>query len=74
LLCCRSFEQCLQLLAHPSLLGGSRLRAAAQQHGHSGKVLRRLLEKWWSISIGVRVDIRASIGASVVVGLRGAYL
>jgi hypothetical protein len=69
LLCCRSFEQRLQLQAHSSLLEGRGLRAAAQQHGHSGKVLRRLPEKWRSVSFGVHVNVRTSIGASVVVGL-----
>jgi hypothetical protein len=45
LLCRRSFEQRLQLLAHPSLVGGGRLQAATQQHGLSGKILRRPPEK-----------------------------
>jgi hypothetical protein len=65
LLCCRSFEQRLQLLAYPSLLGGGRLRATAQQHGRSGKVLRRPPTEWRSVSIG----IRTLVGVSVVVGL-----
>jgi hypothetical protein len=41
LLRCYCLEQRLQLLAHPPLLGGCRLRAAALQHGHGGNVLRR---------------------------------
>jgi hypothetical protein len=41
----RSFEQHLQLLVHSSFLRGRKLRAAAQQHGRSGEVLRRLLEE-----------------------------
>jgi hypothetical protein len=69
LLCRRSFEQRLQLLAHPSLLGGGRLWAAVQHHGRSGKVLRRPPEKWWSVNVDVGVDVRALVGTSVVVGL-----
>jgi hypothetical protein len=57
-------------LAHSSLLGGGSLRATAQQHGRNGEVLGRLPEEWRSISIGVGVDIRALIGASVVVARR----
>jgi hypothetical protein len=53
LLCRRSLKQRLQLLAHSSLLRGRRLRAAAQQHGRSGKVLGRPPKKWRCI--GVRV-------------------
>jgi hypothetical protein len=34
-----ALEQRLQLLVHPSLLGGLQLRATAQQHGRGGKVL-----------------------------------
>jgi hypothetical protein len=67
LLCCCHLEQHLQLLSHSSLLGGRRLRAAAQQHGRSGKVMRCLPEEWRCVSIGVRVDVHALIGASVVV-------
>jgi hypothetical protein len=37
LLCCRRLEQCLQLLAHSSLLGGRCLWAAAQEHGRNGR-------------------------------------
>jgi hypothetical protein len=69
LLCRRNFEQRLQLLAHSSLLRGRGLREAARQHGHRGKVLRHPMEKWRSVSVGVRVDIHACIGASIVVGL-----
>jgi hypothetical protein len=50
-----------------------RLRAATQQHGPSGKVLRRPAEKWRSVSFGIRVDVRASGGASDVVGLRHTH-
>jgi hypothetical protein len=60
----RCFKQRLQLLAHSPLLGGCRLRAAAQQHGRGDKVLGRPPEKLWC------VGVRAPIGASVVVGLR----
>jgi hypothetical protein len=67
LLCRRSFEQRLQLLAHSSLLGGRELRAAAHQHGHSSKILGRPSKKWWCID--VRVGVCATFGASVVVGL-----
>jgi hypothetical protein len=66
LLCRRCFEQRLQLLAHSSLLGSCRLRAAAQQLGRGGKVLGRPPEERRCIGVGVR----ASIGASIVVGLR----
>jgi hypothetical protein len=66
LLCCRSFEQCLQLLAPSSFLGGCRLRAAAQQHGCSGEVLGRPPEEWRCFV--VRVDVRARVGASIVAG------
>jgi hypothetical protein len=64
LLCRRSFEQHLQLLVHSPFLRGRRLRAAAQQHGRSGEVLRRLLEERQGVSVGVGVDVHASVGAS----------
>jgi hypothetical protein len=60
------------MLAHPSLLGGCRLRAAAQQHGRSGEVLRRPPEERRGISVGVGVNVRASVGALVVVERRPA--
>jgi hypothetical protein len=65
LLRCCCFEQRLQQLAHSSLLGSCRLRAAAQQHGRSDKVLGRPPEERRCVSVGVR----ASIGASIVIGL-----
>jgi hypothetical protein len=62
----RCFEQRLQLLVHSPLLGGCRLRAAAQQHGRDGEVLGRPPEKLRCVGVGVR----APIGTSIVVGLR----
>jgi hypothetical protein len=43
------------------------LAPAAQQDGHSGKVLRRPPEEWRGV--GVHISVRATIGASVVVKL-----
>jgi hypothetical protein len=65
----RSFEQRLQLLTHSSFLRGCRLRAAAQQHGCSSEVLGRSPEEWWSVSVGIRIDVRACVGTSIVVEL-----
>jgi hypothetical protein len=50
---------------HSSLLRSCRLRASAQQHGCSGKVLGRPSEEWRDVSVGV--GVRAFVGASVVV-------
>jgi hypothetical protein len=63
----RCLEQRLKLLAYSSLLGGSRLRAAVQQHGRNGKVLGCPPEERRSVSVGIGVDVRALVGASVVV-------
>jgi hypothetical protein len=43
-----------------------------QQHGRSGKVLRRPPEEWQGISVGVGVDVCTFIGVSVVVARRTA--
>jgi hypothetical protein len=67
LLCCRRLEQHLQVLAHSSLLAGRRLRETVQQHGRSDKVLRRPSEERRSVSVGIGTDVRALVGASVVV-------
>jgi hypothetical protein len=57
-------------MAYSSLLGGCCLRAAVQQHGRSGKVLRRPPEEWRGVSIDIRIDVRTLIGALVVVSCR----
>jgi hypothetical protein len=64
---CRGFEQHLQLLVHSPFLGGRCLRTTAQQHGCGGEVLRRLPEERWGITVGVGVDVRTLVGASVIV-------
>jgi hypothetical protein len=63
----RNLEQRLQLLAYSSLLRGHWLWAAAQQHGRSGQVLGRPPKK--RRRVGAGVDVRAFVGALVVVGL-----
>jgi hypothetical protein len=57
-LCSCRLEEGLELLVHPSLLGGGRLGAAMQEHGCGCKVLRRVLEerRVAAVNDGILVD------------------
>jgi hypothetical protein len=63
----RCFEQCLKLLAHSSLFRGRCLRVAVKQHDCGGQVLRRSPEGRRGVTVVVGIDVRALVGASVVV-------
>jgi hypothetical protein len=68
----RRLKQHLQLLAYSSLLKGRCLRAAAQQHGRSGKVLQRPTKERRSISVGIGFSVRTLVGALIVVACQPA--
>jgi hypothetical protein len=68
LLCYRSFEQCLQLLANPSLLGSYWLRAITLQHGRSGKVMGRPPKRWRCVGVSIASTFAPSLAHRLLLG------